>query len=153
MSKRLLFVDDDRRFREVVMAFLQERGFEIIQAASAADAETELASARFDLLIVDGQLPDTDGATLIRRLRERGDKTPVIFVSGAWKDTESYRTLSEELKVERILHKPVPPAVLADHIERLMGASLPSTKEERVRSALEQMSAQFAAEMPDWCWS
>lgn len=149
MSKRLLFVDDDRRFREVVMTFLQGRGFEIIQAGSGTEAETELEIGRFDLLIVDGQLPDFDGATLIRKMRERGDQTKVIFVSGAWKDTESYRALSEELKVERILHKPVPPAVLADHIERLMGAALVSAKEDKVRSALEQMSARFAADMPE----
>lgn len=149
MSKRLLFVDDDKRFREVVLAFLQGRGFEIVQAGSVKDAETELGFGRFDLLIVDGQLPDGDGASFIRSLRQKSDKTPVIFVSGAWKDTESYRALSEELKVDRILHKPVPPAVLADHVERLMGAALMSAKEEKVRSALEQMSARFAADMPE----
>ncbi len=149
MSKRLLFVDDDCRFREVVLAFLQGRGFEIVQAPSGNDAELEMRVSKFDLLIVDGQLPDFDGVTLIRNMRALGDETPVIFVSGAWKDTDSYRLLTEELKVAQILHKPVPPAVLADHIEKVTGAVLLSAKEEKVRSVLEQLAAQYALDLPD----
>ena len=149
MQKRILFVDDDHRFREVVLAFLQGRGLEVVQAASAQEAEWELQIGHFDLLIIDGQLPDFDGVTLIKKIREKGNQTPIIFVSGAWKDTESYRLLAEELKVARILHKPVPPAAMADHIETLLGASLISAKEEKIRGVLEQISARFALDMPE----
>lgn len=148
MSKRILFVDDDRRFREIVLVFIRGRGFEVVQASCSKDAELELQVSKFDLLIVDGELPDYDGVTLIKNLRQKGITTPVIFVSGSWKDTDSYRELTEGLSVAHVLHKPVPPAVIADHIEKITGAQLLSAREEKVRSALDQLAAQYAQELP-----
>ncbi len=49
--------------------------------SNAEDLEKEMSSRRFDLLLLDIDMPGTDGITFARSLREQGDKTDVIFIS------------------------------------------------------------------------
>ena len=78
---RLLVVEDDRETALFLQKSLKESGH---SADWAEDGEAGLALARdggYDLLIVDRMLPRLDGLTLVRRLREGGDRTPVLLLS------------------------------------------------------------------------
>src|ERR1700737_2461461 len=96
---RILFLDDDDKFRRLLVPQLKELGIEVIQACNAAEATTELNSSPFNLLIVDGELPDMDGATWLKGVRDMGITTEVLFVSGSWRDSETYHRLIDELDV------------------------------------------------------
>jgi two-component system, OmpR family, response regulator len=78
---RLLVVDDEPNIRELLSASLRYAGFEV---ATAADGQQALALAdtfRPDLLVLDVMMPGLDGFGVVRRLRQAGRHTPVLFLT------------------------------------------------------------------------
>jgi two-component system, OmpR family, response regulator len=78
---RVLVVEDDREAAQALAEALTEAGF---QTQIADDGESGLmlaTTSTFRVLIIDRMLPRLDGLTLVERLREKGDKTPVLILS------------------------------------------------------------------------
>lgn len=69
-KKRILLIDDDPNFRAMASGILKEKDIEVISAASAREAKIELMQGHFDLMIVDGILPDMDGLSFIEEQRK-----------------------------------------------------------------------------------
>ena len=67
---RVLLVDDEEGFTEVLAKRLRRRGFEAMVALTGAQALAAVASRPFDVAVVDYRLSDADGLTLLPRLRE-----------------------------------------------------------------------------------
>jgi two-component system OmpR family response regulator len=78
---RVLVVDDERSITDAVATALRYEGFETYEAGTARAAKTAIDVFRPDLIVLDVMLPDRDGLTLARRLRDDGDRTPVIFLT------------------------------------------------------------------------
>jgi two-component system, OmpR family, response regulator len=78
----VLVVDDERAWRAILETDLRLLGYEVVTAADAGEALERASSARPSLAIVDLMLPEpVDGPELVRRLRARGDRVPVVFYS------------------------------------------------------------------------
>ncbi len=73
----ILYVEDDARAAEEVQALVRQNGDTVIWEASGAAGLLRAARDHFDVIILDRMLPDLDGMTIIRRLRESGVGTPV----------------------------------------------------------------------------
>jgi CheY-like chemotaxis protein len=67
---RILVVDDRHDCRELLAVVLREHHGEVSLAVSAADALSQLRASRFDALVADIAMPDEDGLSLIRRIRQ-----------------------------------------------------------------------------------
>lgn len=78
---QLLLVEDDAEIQGSLKNALAEAGFDVQVAADGATAEALAGGTKFDALIMDLGLPDTDGLDLITRLRESGVKAPVLILS------------------------------------------------------------------------
>ncbi len=78
---RLLVVDDEPSIRELLTASLRFAGFEVVPAADGAEALKLAEQYRPDLVVLDIMLPDLDGFTVTRKLRERGRDVPVVFLT------------------------------------------------------------------------
>src|SRR3954470_15842599 len=78
---RLLVVDDEPSIRELLTASLRFAGFEVLSAADGAEALKLAEQHRPDLVVLDIMLPDLDGFTVTRKLRERGRDVPVVFLT------------------------------------------------------------------------
>jgi two-component system OmpR family response regulator len=78
---RLLVVDDEPSIRELLTASLRFAGFEVFPAADGAEALKLAEQYRPDLVVLDIMLPDLDGFTVTRKLRERGRDVPVLFLT------------------------------------------------------------------------
>lgn len=78
---RILVVDDSRGVRQLVGAALSGQGFDVVVASSADEALHELPKAPFDALVVDYQMPGSDGVELVKKLRFDSQTLPVIMVS------------------------------------------------------------------------
>jgi two-component system OmpR family response regulator len=78
---RLLVVDDEPSIRELLTASLRFAGFEVFPAADGAEALKLAEQHRPDLVVLDIMLPDLDGFTVTRKLRERGRDVPVVFLT------------------------------------------------------------------------
>ncbi|MEH1821064.1 MAG: response regulator [Nostoc sp.] len=80
-----LLVDDDTDSREFIAFVLQQYGAQVTEADSAHEALNNLGRAKFDLLISDIGMPDMDGYTLIRQIRnqspEQGGEIPAIALT------------------------------------------------------------------------
>ncbi len=79
----VLVVDDEADIRALIQEILSDEGYEVTVAADAAEARAAKEQHRFDLVLLDIWMPDTDGITLLREWSERGDlKCPVVIMSG-----------------------------------------------------------------------
>ncbi|MGI4895632.1 MAG: response regulator transcription factor [Janthinobacterium lividum] len=78
---RLLVVDDEPSIRELLATSLRFAGFEVASAADGAEALKLAEEMRPDLVVLDVMLPDLDGFTVTRKLRERGRPVPVLFLT------------------------------------------------------------------------
>src|SRR5277367_5068789 len=78
---RLLVVDDEKTILELLAGSLRFAGFEVMTAASGAEALRVVATSRPDLVLLDVMMPDGDGFEVVRRMRLSGPHVPVIFLS------------------------------------------------------------------------
>jgi two-component system OmpR family response regulator len=78
---RLLVVDDEPNIVELLSASLRFAGFEVETAAGGLEAVDKARSFRPDLLVLDVMMPGLDGFGVVRRLRQDGVRTPVVFLT------------------------------------------------------------------------
>jgi two-component system OmpR family response regulator len=78
---RLLVVDDEATIAELLSGCLRFAGFDVLTAASGAEAMRAAAAEPPDLILLDVMLPDHDGFDVIRRIRSGGLRVPVIFLT------------------------------------------------------------------------
>jgi len=83
MPKRILVVDDDENILNLERTILEQKGFEVTSAAGGAEALEILASRVFDLVLLDVMMPEMDGFTVCRKIKEdpRLKEMPVIFLT------------------------------------------------------------------------
>ena len=120
-GRRVLVVDDNAHIVQVVAYFLESVGASIASAADGQKALDKLALGRFDLVLLDMQMPVLDGHDTIVRLRARGDTTPVIALTAysASEDRERYLAAG----CNGYVTKPVGPADLFAEVGRVIGTS------------------------------
>ncbi|MDR0432788.1 MAG: response regulator transcription factor [Bifidobacteriaceae bacterium] len=80
-AARLLVVDDEPNIRDLLAASLRFAGFEVATAATGNEALRGATDDPPDLMVLDVMLPDMDGFTVTRTLRERGHAIPVLFLT------------------------------------------------------------------------
>jgi len=79
----VLVVDDEADIRELIQEILDDEGYEVTVAASAAEARTANEKSKFDLVLLDIWMPETDGITLLKEWSEQGEpRCPVVIMSG-----------------------------------------------------------------------
>ncbi len=79
---RILVIEDDIAFCKLVEKFLTKNGYEISTAFSAAEAKSIIAAVKFDLILTDFRLPDSDGMILLAKFKAEMPNVPVILMTG-----------------------------------------------------------------------
>ena len=77
----LLVVDDEPNIRDLLSAALRFAGFSVATAANGNEALKEARDSQIDLILLDVMMPDMDGFTVTRRLRQIGMNAPVVFLT------------------------------------------------------------------------
>ena len=85
---RLLLIEDNERFAALLRQGLATAGFTVDVLSTAKDASAALETGRWDIVVLDRGLPDTDGLDVLTGMRRRGDTTPVLILTahGSLKD-------------------------------------------------------------------
>jgi DNA-binding NtrC family response regulator len=117
VSARVLIVDDDERQRSALSAMLSEREFDTCSAADGQEALERLIAFRADVIVADLVMPRMDGFELLRHLKERGDLTPAIALTG-FGSMEKALSAVRDLKAFWYLEKPVEPSAFKILLER-----------------------------------
>ena len=127
-------VDDESRTREIVRKYLEREGFRTVEAATGPQALQQFHETNPDLVILDIMLPDIDGFTITRTLRETSTFTPkvqnipiIILTSRA---EEIDRVLGFELGVDDYVVKPFSPRELVGRVKAVLRRSLPGELHE-----------------------
>ncbi|WP_427876957.1 response regulator transcription factor [Gardnerella sp. 2492-Sm] len=81
LEASIVVVDDEPSIRELLVASLHFAGFEVETAASGSEAVEVIERVRPDLIVMDVMLPDIDGFTVTRRIRQNGITVPVLFLT------------------------------------------------------------------------
>ena len=84
---KILLLEDDLLFAETLIDFLQDNGFDTMHCVNGQSAVDITFKKRFDLYLLDINVPLIDGITLLKELRESHDTTPAIFLT-SHKDKE-----------------------------------------------------------------
>lgn len=82
MSKRILIADDDTDICNLLSRFLTRHGYETATVFKGSSALEALKNSKFDLMICDFRLGDTDGLEVLEKMRESGFQIPVIIITG-----------------------------------------------------------------------
>lgn len=126
---KLLVVEDDAAFRNLLVTLLESAGYRVITAETCALAQTLFASYIPDLILLDLGLPDKSGMVFLNALR-RESPTPVIVLSAHTDEAEKVRALD---------------AGANDYVTKPFGTA---ELLARVRSALRSSRASAAAMLP-----
>jgi DNA-binding NtrC family response regulator len=116
-SGRVFIVDDDERQRRALAAMLSDGDYETQVAGDGQDALERLAAFNADVIVADLVMPRMDGFELLRHLKERGDVTPAIALTG-FGSIEKALSAVHDLKAFWYLEKPVDPRAFKVLLER-----------------------------------
>ncbi len=118
---RAVVVDDEPLIRLTVAETLRRRGMEVVEAADGRAGLDALLRGGARLAVLDIGLPDLDGISVLRALREHFDRDalPVIVISA--RDAEDDIVGALEAGANDYLVKPFPPALLAAKVTALLG--------------------------------
>jgi two-component system response regulator MprA len=78
---RVLVVDDEPSVREVLERILKVEGFDVVTAADGREAVRCQAASPADAVLLDVLMPGLDGLEVCRRMRDGGDRTPVLMLT------------------------------------------------------------------------
>jgi two-component system chemotaxis response regulator CheY len=120
---RILVVDDSSLVRMYYRATLEKAGFAVEQALNGIEAMEKVLTQSFDLLIVDVNMPQMDGLSFLRALRDRNEDVAslpalVISTEAGAQDRDDARAAGANF----YLIKPVSEADLVGHVAALSGA-------------------------------
>ena len=118
---RALVVDDNSDIREMLAAFLQYSGYEVVTASSAAAALKTARARLFDVIISDIGMPEMNGYELAQALRALPDyeAVPMVAVTGFAMYDDHDRAIQAGFNAH--LSKPIDPVTLVQLMARLRG--------------------------------
>jgi two-component system response regulator MprA len=129
---RAVVVDDDERLLGVIKRGLQLHGFEVTTFQEAQEALIHLESRPADVVVLDVMMPDLDGVSLCRRLRQTL-ATPILMLSA--RDTVPDRILGLESGADDYVTKPFEIAELAARLRALLRRTERDVPEDRLAYA------------------
>lgn len=115
---KIVIVDDDARIRDLLRRFLAQEGYDVLLAEDARALQRITQRETVDLLVLDVMLPGEDGLSICRRLRQAGDKTPIIMLTAKGEDVD--RILGLEIGADDYLAKPFNPRELLARIHAVL---------------------------------
>lgn len=138
MKHRLLIVDDESAIRILLRTLLEKEGYEIQEAADAANLRDFLAGPQPDVILLDLKLPDSDGLDLLPLIKKQWTTSEVIVLTGhATIDAAVAATKAGAYDFQK---KPFDPKSLLLCIERAIEHKVLTEETSTLRQALATMS-------------
>jgi two-component system response regulator ResD len=125
---RILVVDDEERIRDIIKQYLEFEGFSSDEAEDGAVAYEKAKSQKFDLILMDIMMPNCDGITALRKIREFSD-VPVILLTA--KGEEYDKVFGFDLGADDYVVKPFSPRELMSRIKAILKRTQPPQQENK----------------------
>ncbi len=134
-SRQVLWVDDEIDMLSAHFIFLRERGYEVTGVHSGDDAVEMIKKQRFDLVLLDEQMPGMDGLTTLEEIKKLDPNLPIVMVTKSEEDQIMDQAIGK--KIDDYLTKPVNPSQILSVIKRLL---------ERRKIRSEHLAKQYVAD-------
>jgi two-component system phosphate regulon response regulator OmpR len=148
-TTKILVVDDDMRLRSLLERYLIEQGYQVRSAANGEQMDRLLERENFHLMVLDLMLPNEDGLSICRRLRQQENEIPIIMLTA--KGDEVDRIIGLEMGADDYLPKPFNPRELLARIKAVLrrktseAPGAPSQSEQTADgNAMTLTSGEFA---------
>ena len=115
MSAKVLIVDDEQDFLDIMAERLQARGMDVSTATSAQDALEKVQSETYDAVVMDFLMPEMDGFTALKLFKEIQPDQAIILLTANVR--EEARIAAKKLGAMEVIEKPADLNLLAQKIE------------------------------------
>ena len=110
MKIKILYAEDDEFTRKFEIRRLKECGFNVSSVEDGQEAWDEYQKGRYDLLLLDGDMPKMQGEEVMRLVREAGDDIAIVMYSGLpdysllneWRIKTAFRRSQERKEMNRL---------------------------------------------------
>jgi CheY-like chemotaxis protein len=120
--KKILVVEYDPVNQMILTDFLAANGYQTVAASTGPEGIERFDHEHPDLCLVDVQLPRKNGFELVREIRERGTRTPVLLMSAVYNEPDqSSRTIQLGTLADGYLTKPFDLVDLLSQVRTLLG--------------------------------
>ena len=114
MADRILVVDDEKEIADLVRFYLENENYEVVTLHNGTDALHAIQNDTFDLAILDIMMPDVNGLTLCRKIRER-EAYPIIMLTAKGEEVDKINGLT--LGADDYVTKPFLPLELVARVK------------------------------------
>ena len=130
MSLRLLLIDDDARLAELLRDYLTPQDVALVHAGGGQAGLAALAGGGFDAVLLDVMMPGLDGLAVLRKIRDGGDRVPVLMLTA--RGDEADRVVGLELGADDYVAKPFSPRELLARVRAILRRAQPAAVDERL---------------------
>ena len=116
--KKILLVDDDPELRQLLATYLGRHGLDVLLLPDTRQLDAYLERYQPHLVVLDLMMPGEDGLAACRRLRGRGETTPIIMLTA--RDEPVDRIVGLEMGADDYVGKPFDPRELVARIEAVL---------------------------------
>ena len=129
-APHVLFVDDDRRLRDLLGRFLAEHGYRVTATANAGQASSKLENMIFDIIVLDVMMPGENGFDFAKRLRQTS-AVPILMLTARAESKD--RVYGLEIGADDYLSKPFEPRELLLRLGNILKRSGDRTTDTKTR--------------------
>ncbi len=116
MSERVLLIDDEQDFLDIMSERMKNRDIDVSTAASAKDALDLVEKESYDAIILDLQMPEMDGLQTLERLKKINPDLQVILLTGHATVEKGVQAM--KLGADDVMEKPADLQVLTEKIKK-----------------------------------
>ncbi|MBB3125692.1 DNA-binding response OmpR family regulator [Paenibacillus rhizosphaerae] len=117
MRRKILLVEDDMLMREFITDYFKKEQWDVFEAENGKIALEKFEEVAVDLVVLDIMMPEMDGWSVCRRIREKSD-VPIIMITARSDDDD--QVMGFELGADEYVTKPLSPRVLVARATALM---------------------------------
>ncbi len=142
----ILIVDDEEMIRKLIRKYAEFDGFSVTEAVDGMDAVNKFNRGEFDIIIMDIMMPELDGFTASRKIRETSD-VPIIMLSARGEEYDKINGF--EIGIDDYVIKPFSPKELMLRVEAIMKRSKnrSSQKEENKNEIISLANGGLVADL------
>ncbi len=130
---RVLLIDDDARLAELLVAYLAPQGVALTHAPGGQAGLAQVAAGGWDAVLLDVMMPGLDGLAVLRQLRAKDARLPVLMLTA--RGDESDRVVGLELGADDYVAKPFSPRELLARLRAVVRRATPSAIAARSAAA------------------
>ena len=137
----ILIIDDEASLRDTLSRILNKAGCETRAVEDGYQAFNLLEKEVFDLIFLDIHLPEVDGLQVLKEIRQRDQKLPVILLTG-------FGTLQSAVEALRLgatdyLLKPFDPEVLVARARMILNEQFKERRKQEIRRQIAELQAEL----------